>query len=244
MTGLATVFRREFAGYFSSPIALVFIFIFLVLAGVFTFFIGGFYARGQADLVSFFSFHPWLYLFLVPALTMRLWAEERKTGTIEVLLTLPVSLAAAVTAKFLAAWIFTALALALTSPIWISVNYLGDPDNGVIVAGYLGSWLMAGAFIAIGSFLSALTDNQIIAFILTAVCCFILVAAGFPLVLDAFQSWAPSVLLDAIASMSVLTHFEAIGRGVLDLRDLGYFLVVIVCFLLATSLVVTSLHAD
>lgn len=244
MSGLQTVFRREFAGYFASPLALVFIFIFLVLAGVFSFFIGGFYARGQADLLSFFAFHPWLYLFLIPALTMGLWAEERKTGTIELLLTLPISLPAAVTAKFLAAWLFTGLALALSTPIWVSVNYLGAPDNGVIVAGYLGSWLMAGAFIAVGSFISSLTDNQIIAFIVTAVACFLLVAAGFPLVLDAFQEWAPTQLLDAVTALSALTHFEAIGRGVLDLRDLAYFVIIIVTFLIATGLVVAGLHAD
>lgn len=244
MSGLQTVFRREFGSYFSSPLAMIFIFIFLVLAGVFTFFLGGFYQRGQADLVSFFSFHPWLYLFLVPALTMRLWAEEHKTGTIEVLLTLPLSLTAAVTGKFLAAWIFTGLALLLTCPIWLSVNYLGSPDNGVILAGYLGSWLMAGAFIAVGSFLSALTDNQIIAFIVTAASCFVLVAAGYPLVLDAFQAWAPTPLLDAVAALSVMTHFEAIGRGVLDLRDVAYFLIIITAFLFATGIVVAQNRAN
>ncbi|MEM9601271.1 MAG: ABC transporter permease [Pseudomonadota bacterium] len=244
MSGTRTVFAREFASYFASPLALIFIFIFLVLAGVFTFFIGGFYARGQADLASFFAFHPWLYLFLVPALSMRLWAEERKSGTIEVLLTLPLSLASVVTGKFLAAWAFTGLALSLTAPIWISVNYLGAPDNGVVLAGYLGSWLMAGAFIAIGSVLSALTDNQIIAFIVTAVVCFALVAAGFPLVLDAFRAWAPTPVLDTVAGLSVLTHFDAISRGVLDLRDIAYFVIVILTGLLATGIVVAARRAN
>ncbi len=240
MNALSTVLRREFAGYFSSPLALIFILIFLVLSGVFSFFLGGFYERGQADLVSFFSFHPWLYLFLVPAITMRLWAEEYKTGTIEVLLTLPISIATLVTGKFLAAWLFTGLALLLTVPLWVSVNYLGDPDNGVIVASYIGSWLMAGAFIAVGSFLSSLTDNQIIAFILTAVLSFALVAAGSPLVLDAFTQWAPATLLDGISAISVLSHFEAISRGVLDVRDIGYFLIVIITFLFATGFTVSG----
>lgn len=240
MNALSTVLRREFAGYFSSPLALIFILIFLVLSGVFSFFLGGFYERGQADLVSFFSFHPWLYLFLVPAITMRLWAEEYKTGTIEVLLTLPISIATLVTGKFLAAWLFTGLALLLTVPLWVSVNYLGDPDNGVIVASYIGSWLMAGAFIAVGSFLSSLTDKQIIAFILTAVLSFALVAAGSPLVLDAFTQWAPATLLDGISAISVLSHFEAISRGVLDVRDIGYFLIVIITFLFATGFTVSG----
>jgi len=240
VNALSTVLRREFAGYFSSPLALIFILIFLVLSGVFSFFLGGFYERGQADLVSFFSFHPWLYLFLVPAITMRLWAEEYKTGTIEVLLTLPISIATLVTGKFLAAWLFTGLALLLTVPLWVSVNYLGDPDNGVIVASYIGSWLMAGAFIAVGSFLSSLTDNQIIAFILTAVLSFALVAAGSPLVLDAFTQWAPATLLDGISAISVLSHFEAISRGVLDVRDIGYFLIVIITFLFATGFTVSG----
>ncbi len=240
MIGTYTVFRREFASYFTSPLASLFILIFLVLSGVFSFFLGGLYARGQADLVSFFNFHPWLYLFLVPSLTMRLWAEERKSGTVELLLTLPLSIASAVCGKFLAAWLLTGLALLLTAPLWLTVNYLGDPDNGVITASYLGSWLMAGAFIAVGGFLSALTNNQIIAFILSAVACFVLVAAGSPLVLDAFATWAPTALLDSVAAISVLAHFEAISRGVLDLRDLGYFLILITTFLLATGIAVSG----
>ena len=156
--------------------------IFLVLAGALTFYLGGFYERGQADLAPFFNFHPWLYLFLIPAISMRLWAEERKTGTIELLMTLPVTPWQAVLGKFLAAWAFAALALALTFPIWITVNYLGDPDNGVILAAYVGSLLMAGGFLAIGSCLSAATRNQVIAFVLTAVVCFVFLLAGFPLV--------------------------------------------------------------
>ena len=173
MNAVRTIFRRELVSYFSTPVAYVFIVMFLVLTGVFTFYIGNFFERGQADLIPFFSFHPWLYLFLVPAITMRLWAEERKSGTIELLLTLPVSMYQVVLGKFLAAWAFTGIALIFTFPIWITVNYLGDPDNGVILAAYVGSFLMAGGFLAIGAAISALSRNQVIAFILTVVTCFL-----------------------------------------------------------------------
>ena len=176
------------AVYFATPVAYVFIVIFLLLAGSFTFFLGGFYERGQADLSPFFSFHPWLYLFLVPALSMRLWAEERKSGSVELLMTLPVTLLQAVLGKFLAAWAFTGIALALTFPMWLSVNYLGDPDNGAILAAYLGSLLMAGAFLAIGACISATTRNQVVAFILTVVVCFGFLLSGFPLVLELFRT--------------------------------------------------------
>ncbi|MFM2287116.1 MAG: hypothetical protein RL684_259, partial [Pseudomonadota bacterium] len=183
MNGTMTIFKRELHSYFATPVAYVFIVIFLLLSGAFTFYLGNFYERGQADLQPFFNFHPWLYLFLVPAVSMRLWAEERKSGTIELLLTLPVTMWQAVLGKFLAAWAFIGIALALTFPIWLTVNYLGSPDNGVIFASYLGSLLMAGAFLAIGSCLSASTRNQVVAFILTVVTCFLLLLAGFPLVL-------------------------------------------------------------
>jgi ABC-2 type transport system permease protein len=183
-----TVFKRELASYFATPVAYVFIVIFLLLAGTFTFYLGNFYERGQADLQPFFNFHPWLYLFLVPAVGMRLWSEERKSGTIELLLTLPVTMWQAVVGKFLAAWAFIGIALALTFPIWITVNYLGSPDNGVIFASYVGSFLMAGAFLAIGSCISACTRNQVIAFILTVVVCFVFLLAGFPLVLNFFSA--------------------------------------------------------
>jgi ABC-2 type transport system permease protein len=237
------LFRRELAAYFATPLAFVFVLIFLVLSGVFTFYLGGFYERGQADLGAFFNFHPWLYLFLVPALSMRLWAEERRSGTIELLLTLPVTPGQAVLAKFLAAWCFTGIALALSFPIWVTVNYLGEPDNGVILSSYLGSWLMAGSFLAIGSCMSALTRNQVIAFILTAVTCFLFVLAGFPLVLDAFSAWAPQLLIDAVASMSFLTHFSAVSRGVVALRDLLFFLSMIAVWLLATRVVLEMRQA-
>lgn len=244
MSPVRAVFKRELASYFATPLAYVFIVIFLVLAGAFTFHLGGFYERGQADLQPFFAFHPWLYLFLVPAVSMRLWAEERKTGTIELLLTLPLTQWQAVLGKFLAAWCFIAIALALTFPVWITVNYLGDPDNGVILASYLGSLLMAGAFLAVGTCLSAATRNQVVAFILTGAVCFVLLLAGFPMVLDVFRAWAPQVLVDAIAQLSFLTHFSAIAKGVLDLRDVLFFLLTIAVWLLATAVVLDMKKAD
>ena len=236
--------RRELGAYFATPLAYVFVLIFLMLSGVFTFYLGGFYERGQADLVAFFSFHPWLYLFLVPALAMRLWAEERKSGTIELLLTLPVTRWQAVLGKFLAAWLFTGLALALTFPLWITVNVLGSPDNGAILASYAGSWLMAAGFLAIGSCMSALTRNQVIAFILTVVVCFLFVLSGFPLVLDAVSGWAPRVLVDAIASMSFLTRFNAVARGVIGLQDLLFFVALAGVWLAATTVVIELKQAD
>src|SRR6185312_10861446 len=190
-----------------TPLAYVFIVIFLFAMGAFTFYIGHFYDNGIADLTVFFGYHPWLYLFLVPAIAMRLWAEERRTGTMELLLTLPISIRAAVVGKFLAAWVFTGIALALTFPIWITVNYLGNPDNGVIFAAYLGSFLMAGSFLAIGSCISACTRSQVIAFILTVVVCFLFLLAGFPLVLNFFAAWAPQGLVDAISGLGFLSHF-------------------------------------
>ena len=244
MSPVLAIFRRELASYFATPVAYVFIVIFLVLAGAFTFYLGGFYERGQADLQPFFSFHPWLYLFLVPAVSMRLWSEERKSGTIELLLSLPVTMWQAVAGKFLAAWAFLGIALALTFPIWLTVNYLGDPDNGVIFAGYLGSFLMAGAFLAIGACLSAATRNQVIAFILTAAVCFVLLLAGFPLVLDFVRAVAPQAVVDAIASLSFLTHFAAITKGVIDLRDVLFFLLTIGFWLYASAVVIDLKKAD
>ncbi|HTI85041.1 MAG TPA: ABC transporter permease, partial [Alphaproteobacteria bacterium] len=192
MKGMLSVFRRELAAYFATPLAYVFIFIFLVLSGATTFFLGNFFERGQADLAPFFGFHPWLYLLLVPAIAMRLWADERKTGTIELLLTLPVSIGQAVVGKFLAAWAFAGIALALTFPMWITVNYLGSPDNGVILTSYIGSFVMAGSYLAIGAAFSALSKNQVIAFVLAAVFCLLFTVSGTPLVLNAFSTWAPA----------------------------------------------------
>jgi ABC-2 type transport system permease protein len=238
------VFRRELAGYFATPLAYVFIVIFLVLAGVLTFFVGNFFERGQADLQSFFTFHPWLYLVLIPALSMRLWAEERKTGTIELFLTLPIRLSEAVLGKFLAAWCFAGIALALTFPFWITVNILGDPDNGVIVAGYVASWLMAGAVLAIGAAVSAATKNQVIAFVVTAAFVFVLSVAGTPTVLGLLQDWAPEGLIGAVAGASLFGHFSAITGGVIDLRDLVYFLSIIVAFLAANAVLIDLKKAD
>jgi ABC-2 type transport system permease protein len=236
--------RRELRGYFTTPLAYVFIVIFLALTGFFTFYPGGFYERDQADLAPFFSFHPWLYLFLVPALAMRLWAEERKTGSIELLMTLPVTLWEAVLGKFLAAWGVTAVALALTFPIWLTVNYLGNPDNGVILAAYIGSLLMAGGFLAIGACISAITRNQVIAFVLSIVVCFGFLLSGFSLVLDLFSGWAPQMLVDGIASLSFLTHFSNISRGVIDFRDLVYFGLMIGTFLYANTIILQWKQAD
>ncbi|MBT8444463.1 MAG: ABC transporter permease subunit, partial [Gammaproteobacteria bacterium] len=219
MSATRAIAQRELTAYFATPLAYVFLVIYLALIGVFTFYLGGFFERGQADLAPFFTFHPWLYLFLVPAISMRLWAEERKSGSIELLMTLPVTMGQAVLGKFLAAWVFVGVALALTFPIWITVNYLGDPDNGVILTAYIGSLLMAGAFLAIGACISAANRNQVVAFIITVVVCFAFLLSGFPLVLDFFSGWAPQGLVDAIAGLSFLTHFNALSRGVLDLRD-------------------------
>lgn len=244
MNIVKALFKRELQSYFATPVAYVFIVIFLVLMGTFTFSLGGFYEQGQADLRAFFNFHPWLYLFLVPAIAMRLWAEERKTGSIELLMTLPITPWQAVLGKYLAAWAFTAIALALTFPIWFTVNYLGDPDNGVILAAYVGSLLMAGGFLAIGACLSALTRNQVIAFVLSVVVCFGFMLSGFPMVLDLFSGWAPQVLVDGIASLSFLTHFSNISRGVIDFRDLVYFGLLIATFLYANTIILQWKQAD
>jgi ABC-2 type transport system permease protein len=244
MRTLGIIFKREFASFFATPVAYVFITIFLMLSGVFSFFIGQLFERGQADLLPFFNFHPWLYLFLVPAIAMRSWSEERKSGTIELLMTLPISVTQAVIGKFLAAWTVLGLSLALTFPLWLTVNYLGTPDNGVIVAAYIGSWLMAGAFLAISLCMSALTKNQVIAFILAVVVCFLFVLSGSSVVLDAFQGWAPALVLDTIASFSFLTHFEAMAKGVLALNDVGYFIIVMTVWLSANHLIIEQKKAD
>jgi ABC-2 type transport system permease protein len=233
------IMRRELRAYFATPLAYIFIVIFLALAGSFTFFLGNFFERGQADLTSFFTFHPWLYLFLVPAIAMRLWAEERRTGTIELLMTLPTTTFAAVLGKFLAAWIFAGIALLLTFPLWVTVNYLGDPDNGVIALSYLGSWLMAGAFIAIGACMSALSKNQVIAFVLAAAACFLFLMSGVDLVLAAFRPWAPQLLVDTVASFSFITHFAQLMKGTLSLATLLFF-----ASLVSLCLVINTLLAD
>jgi ABC-2 type transport system permease protein len=240
----ALVFRRELASYFATPLAYIFIVIFLLLAGSLTFFVGGILGRDQADLVAFFAFHPWLYLFLVPALSMRLWAEERRLGTAEMLLTLPLPISAAVLGKFLAAWAFTAIALALTFPMWLTVAYLGNPDHGVVVASYLGSLLMAGSYLAIGSMISAATKNQVIAFVVTAAVCLILTLAGASAVLDFVAGWASPELVSAVAGFGFMSHFEAIQRGVIDARDAVYFLSTIAVALAATVVVIDWKKAE
>lgn len=223
MTGTLAIVRRELAGYVATPVAAVFVVGFLLLSGILTFYAGGLLERGQADLRPFFQYHPWLYVVLMPALAMRLWAEERRSGTIELLLTLPVGTGAVVVGKVLAAWAFTALALALTTPLWVTVNLLGAPDNGVVLAGYLGSLLMAGAYLAVSAALSALTRNQVVAFVLGVVGCLLLTVAGSPVVLDAVAGWAPRALIDAVAGFGALTRFAAIMDGVIDLRDVVFF---------------------
>src|SRR6201993_959455 len=244
MRNILTIFRRELASYFATPLAYVFIVIFLVMAGGVAFFLGNFFERGEADPQSFFTFHPWLYLVLIPALSMRLWAEERKSGTIELFLTLPIRMTEAVIGKFLAAWVFAGIALTLTFPFWITVNFLGRPDNGVILASYIGSWLMAGALLAVGACVSAMTKNQVIAFVVTAALVFIFTVSGSPIVLGAFQGWAPEWLIHGITQASFLGHFGAITRGVIDLRDVIYFLSVMVAFLAANAILIDLEKAE
>jgi len=244
MRNVLTIFRRELAGYFATPLAYVFIVIFLVMGGMLTFFVGNFFERGQADLQPFFTFHPWLYVVLIPALSMRLWAEERRSGTIELFLTLPIRMTEAVVGKFLAAWCFAGIALALTFPFWITVNFLGRPDNGVILASYIASWLMAGTMLAVGACVSVMTKNQVIAFVVTAALGFILTVAGSPIVLGLFQGWAPEWLVRGVTQVSFLGHFSAITRGVIDMRDLVYFLSVMIAFLGANAILVDLEKAE
>jgi ABC-2 type transport system permease protein len=235
--------RREFQAYFATPIATVFLVIFVALTGAFAFYFGNFFERGQADLTSFFIYHPWLYLLLVPAIGMRLWAEERKSGTIELLMTLPLSPWEAILGKFFAAWAFVGLALALTFPMWITVNYLGDPDNGIVVASYLGSFLMAGAYLAVASCISALTKNQVIAFIVAVTLCFLLVMSGHEPVQNLVRGWAPDYVVSAIAALSFLGHFESITKGVFDLPSIVFYLSLIVFALFANKIVVDQRKA-
>lgn len=238
MRNVRFIFWRELGGYFATPVAYVFLVIFLVLASTFTFYLGNFFERGQADLQAFFSFHPWLYLFLIPAISMRLWSEERRAGTIELFLTLPITIGEAVLGKFLAAWAFVGIALALTFPIWITVNMLGEPDNGIIVAGYAGSLMMSAGYLAIGSCVSAMTKSQVIAFVVAAAACFVFTVSGTPLVIAFFSGWAPTAVVEAVAGLSFLTHYNAIMRGVIDIRDLIYFVSLVAAFLFANAAIV------
>ncbi len=243
MRNIRYIFTRELAGYFATPVAYVFLVIFLAMAGAFTFYLGNFFDRGQADLQSFFAFHPWLYLILIPAIGMRLWAEERKTGTIELFLTLPISITEAVLGKFLAAWAFTGIALLLTFPMWITVNVLGSPDNGVIFASYIGSFLMAGGYLAVAACISAVTKSQVIAFVVATALSFILTVSGSEIVLNFFSGWAPTAIVDAVASFSFIAHFTAISRGVIDARDIIYFASLVAFFLFANAAIVETKKA-
>ena len=234
---IRAIARRELQGYFASPVAYVFIVIFLLMVGFFTFMAGGFFERAEASLIAFFLWHPWLYLFLVPAAGMRLWSEERRLGTMELLLTMPITTWQAIVGKFLASWLFLALALALTFPMVITVNYLGKPDNGVIFCGYIGSWLMAGAYLAISCITSAMTRNQVVSFIISVVVCLFFILAGFPPVINMLESWAWPWLVDTIAAFSVITHFEGFQKGVLDSRDIIFFLSLIGFSLFTTSVI-------
>lgn len=243
---IRTITKRELGAYFSSPLAYVFIVIFLLLCGFFTFMVGGFFERGEASLSSsFFLWHPWFYLFLVPAVGMRLWAEERRVGTIELLLTMPITAWQAILGKFLASWLFLGLALLLTFPIWLTVNYLGSPDNGIILAGYIGSWLMAGAYLAVSCITSAMTRNQVVSFIVSVMLCLFLILAGFPPVIRLMEGLGHSWqwLVDAVTSFSVITHFEGFQKGVLDSRDVLFFLSVIVFSLFSTSVILRGHRA-
>ncbi|MEM7746972.1 MAG: ABC transporter permease [Pseudomonadota bacterium] len=244
MRNIKIIFGREFNAYFNTTLAYVFVAIFVALTSALAFYVGNFFQRGQADLAVFFQYHPWVYLILVPAVAMRLWAEERKSGTIELLMTLPVAPMHAIVGKFLAAWAFLGVALLLTIPMWITVNVLGNPDNGVILASYIGSFLMAGAFLAIGSFVSALTKNQVIAFIVAAVICFLFVMSSLPLVLGFFKAWAPGFIISGIESLSFLSHFQQITKGVISLPSLIFFLSMIVFFLFANTLAVEQKKAE
>lgn len=237
------VARREFSGYFATPVAYVFIVIFLVLAGTLTFALGGFFQRAQADLQPFFNFIPWLFLFLVPALTMRLWAEERRLGTIELLLTLPMPQWQAVLGKFLAAWLFCAIALALTFPLIITVNVLGRPDNGVILSGYLGCLLVAGSYLAIGAALSALTKNQVIAFVLAVAVCFLFAAAGSPIVTEFLTQRLP-ILAEIARGLSLTDRFNGFVRGVIGLRDVVFFASFMAFWLFVNAVVVDHRKTD
>jgi ABC-2 type transport system permease protein len=243
MRAIRTIVKRELASYFTSPVAYVFLVIFLLLTGFFTFTAGNFFERGEASLAAFFGWHPWVYLVLVPAVGMRLWAEERRSGTMELLLTMPVAPWQAIVAKFLASWIFLALALVLTFPAVVTVNLLGDPDNGVIAAGYVGSFLLAGAYLAITCMTSAMTRNQVVAFILAVVLCLFLILAGFNPVTDLMVRWASPAVVDTIAAFSVVTHFDGFQRGVIDSRDLVFFLSIIGFALFATGVIIRGHRA-
>jgi len=240
LTNIKTIAKRELGGYFASPVAYVFIVIFLLLTGFFTFTAGNFFERGQANLDAFFMWHPWLYLFLVPCVGMRLWAEERRVGTLELLLTKPITAWQAIVGKFLASWIFLGMALLLTFPVVVTVNYLGTPDNGTILAAYIGSLLMAGTYLAISCMTSAMTRNQVVSFIVSVVICLFLVLCGYPPVTDLLTRMDKPWLVDLVSSMSVMTHFDPFTKGLVDTRDVGFFLLVIGFALFTNGVIIRS----
>jgi ABC-2 type transport system permease protein len=238
-----TIFKRELKAYFGSPVAYVFLVAFLALTGFLTFSVSMYFERREADLTWFFLWHPWVYLLLVPAATMGVWAEERRTGTIELLLTLPVTLAETLLGKFLAAWSFIAIALALTFPIVVTTAWLGDPDMGAVACGYVGSLLLAGACVAVGTLTSALSRNQVVSFVLALTACLLLILAGYEPVTNLFVRWAPR-LVDAVAACSFMRHFDALRRGVIDLYDIAYYAGVMVFTLTAAHVVINSRKAS
>lgn len=244
MGRFAAIFRRELAGYFATPIAVIFLTVFLILTGFFTFKLGRLYDLGQADLQPFFLWHPWLYLFIVPAVSMRLWAEEKKSGTVELLLTLPVSLFEAMAGKFFAAWAFLGISLLLTFPILLTVGFLGNPDWGVIAAGYVGSFLMAGTYLSIGCLVSAATKSQVISFVISTTICLFLILLGFEPVVDFLNGFFSPALVDQFTNLSFPYHFEAIQRGVLDCRDVFYFVSVMVFSLFAGTIILDRSKAE
>lgn len=238
---IKVILKHELHGYFGTPVAYVLIVAFLLISGLFTFYIGNFYESGQANLDAFFMWHPWLYLFLIPAISMRIWAEENKSGTIELLMTLPISVQDVILGKYFAAWCFAAVTLFFTFPIWITVNYLGSPDNGTIFAGYISSLLMIGGFLAIGSCMSALTRNQVVAFVTSITICFLFSISGSPVILDFFSSIGLSqILLDTISSFSFLTHFSEGTRGLLGLSNIIFFISMISLWLFVNFLIIKS----
>jgi len=243
-TNVWVVAKRELKSYFATPVAYVFLVVFLLLAGFMTQFLGSFYERNQADLLAFFTWHTWMYLFLVPAISMRLWSEERRNGTIELLMTLPITEGQAVLGKYFAAWLFAGFALALTFPVWITVSYLGDPDQGAILTGYLGSFLMAGAFLALGSMISACTKNQVIAFVVTATVCFFFVLADLPFVANAIDAYLPDFVGELVRGIGFMTHFDGLQRGVVELSSVLFFGSLIGFALYVNTLLVSHLKAS
>lgn len=238
---MRAVFKRELRGYFETPVAYVFIVVFLMISGIFTFYLGRFYENNQATLEPFFAYHPWLYLFLIPAISMRLWSEERRLGTIEMLMTMPITTTEAVLGKFFAAWLFSTIALLLTFPIWITVNYLGDPDNGAIIAGYIGSAILASGYLAISSCISSMTRNQVVSFVVSVTICFMFIVSGFPLVLDFFSGLGfAQTIIDTISSFSFLSHSNEMMMGIISLKNIVYFLTLVAFWLFINILVVNA----